>query len=219
MLAMKQTSYNYALITVIVNFGMGSKVLAKAKQCGLSGGTLIIAKGTAKSRLLEFLELYEARKEIVLMAAECCMAHDVIEKLDREFKFMKKGHGIAILAPVASIFGTSRCQCVGKPMKGEIMYKSVLTIIDRGRAEAVIEAAENAGSRGGTIINARGAGIHETKKLFSMEIEPEKEIVMIVAEDTKIEAIVQSIREHLGIDEPGKGIIFVQDVIKAYGLS
>ena len=99
------------------------------------------------------------------------------------------------------------------------MYQAIYTIVDRGRAQAVIEAAERAGSRGGTVINARGSGIHETSKLFAMEIEPEKEIVLIVSQKQKTSEIVAAIREELGIDEPGKGIVFVQDVSEAFGLN
>ena len=99
------------------------------------------------------------------------------------------------------------------------MYQAIYTIVDRGRAQAVIEAAERVGSRGGTVINARGSGIHETSKLFSMEIEPEKEIVLIVAQTQKTSDIVSAIREELGIDEAGKGIVFVQDVSEAFGLN
>ncbi len=69
-----------------------------------------------------------------------------------------------------------------------------------------------------TIINARGSGIHETNKIFSMEIEPEKEVVLLISEKTLTKQIISSIKEQLQIDEPGKGIIFVQDINKAYGL-
>jgi len=51
-----------------------------------------------------------------------------------------------------------------------------------------------------------------------MEIEPEKEIVLILAENSVTDAIVSSIRENMNIDEPGKGIIFVQSINKTYGL-
>jgi len=81
-----------------------------------------------------------------------------------------------------------------------------------------MDVATKSGSRGGTIINARGSGIHETQKLFAMEIEPEKEIVLIIAKNEITELIVTSIREELKIDEPGKGIIFIQEVSKTYGL-
>lgn len=81
-----------------------------------------------------------------------------------------------------------------------------------------MEAATKAGSRGGTIINARGSGIHETHTLFAMAIEPEKEIVLILSENNTTEAIVAAIRQELRVDEPGNGIIFVLDVNETYGL-
>ena len=81
-----------------------------------------------------------------------------------------------------------------------------------------MKAANKAGSRGATIINGRGSGIHETSKVFAMEIEPEKEIVLIISPSNLTDSIVSSIRDELKINEPGNGIIFVQDVNKAYGL-
>ena len=82
----------------------------------------------------------------------------------------------------------------------------------------MIDAATEAGAKGGTIINARGSGIHETSKVFSMEIEPEKEIVLILSRTESTDAIAAAIRDKLKIDEPGNGIIFIQDVNRTYGL-
>ena len=98
------------------------------------------------------------------------------------------------------------------------MYNLICIIVERGFAEDVIDAAKAAGSRGGTVIHGRGSGIHETSKLFAMEIEPEKEIVIIVSEKTVTDGIVASIRDKMKIDEPGKGVIFVQNVTATYGL-
>ncbi|HOA17575.1 MAG TPA: P-II family nitrogen regulator, partial [Fervidobacterium sp.] len=79
-------------------------------------------------------------------------------------------------------------------------------------------AANKAGAKGGTIINARGSGIHESGKILSMEIEPEKEIVMILSESDTTENIVSAIKDAIKIDEPGNGILFVQDVNRTYGI-
>jgi nitrogen regulatory protein PII len=98
------------------------------------------------------------------------------------------------------------------------MYKAIFTIVDRGKAEAVIDSAKNAGAKGGTIINGRGSGIHEQQTLFSFPIDPEKEIVLVIAETDNTEKIVKSIRDNLNIDEPGKGIMFVLDVNETCGL-
>lgn len=98
------------------------------------------------------------------------------------------------------------------------MYHVINVIVDKGRAEKVIDAANQAGSTGGTIINARGSGTHETSKLFAMDVEPERELVMIISECEKTDHIVASIRDHLKLDEPGNGIMFIQDANKTYGL-
>lgn len=52
----------FHLIYVIVDYGLGSKVLQSAKKMGVSGGTVFHGKGTANSSLLKFLSLYEERK-------------------------------------------------------------------------------------------------------------------------------------------------------------
>jgi len=207
------------LICVIVNCGHGSKVLKTARHYGVNGGTIFIGRGTVHNRLLEFLSLYDVRKEIVLMAAESSVAESAVETLNEEMHFDRPHHGIAFSMPITRIIGSRCISCESTSVRGENdMYNAIVTIVDKGRAEDVIEAAEKAGSTGGTIINARGAGVHETSKLFSMEIEPEKEIVLILANKESTDRIAESINESLKIDEPGKGIIFIQEVSKTYGL-
>ena len=98
------------------------------------------------------------------------------------------------------------------------MYKCIYIVVDKGMGEEVIEVANKAGSRGGTIISGRGSGIHETKKLFSMEIEPEKDVVMILAEEDIFKNITDAIKKEIKLDVPGKGIMFANDVTNAYGM-
>ncbi len=209
------------LLSVIVNFGLGSKVLKIAKQNGILGGTIFLGKGTANSHLLEILDLSDVRKEIVLMVAEKSIASQAIEEINRRFDFNKPKHGIAYTIPITSLLGAS-CGNYYNLKEGRgvenTMYHAIFTVVDKGNAETVIDAATSAGSRGATIINARGSGIHENNMLFSMAIEPEKEIVMILAKSELTEAIVAAIRENLKIDDPGNGIMFIQDVNKTYGL-
>lgn len=207
-------------ICIIVNFGLGSRILRAAKHAGISGGTVLLGKGTVKNRILEFLCISDVRKEIVLMVAGKNKAKQVLEKLNIEFKFEKPNHGIAFTTSVCYLAGTRSCKSdiSGEERGVYDMYQMITVIVDKGKAENVIDAATSAGSTGGTIINARGSGIHETSKLFSMDIEPEKELVMILSEKEKTETIVSSIREALNIDEPGMGIMYVQDVSKTYGL-
>lgn len=210
------------LIWAIVNFGKGSKMMQAAKKFGISGGTIFLAKGTANNSMAEFLGLSEIRKEIIMMGANKKTARSVLEALDTKFNFDKPNHGIAFITAVSEMIGSVGCKATETDIeerREEAMYCAITVVVEKGKAEEVIDAATAAGSRGGTIINARGSGIHETSKLFFMDIEPEKEIVLILSERKGAQAIIASIGEKLDIEKPGKGIIFVQEVSKVYGLA
>lgn len=213
--------FDIELICMIINFGLGSKLLKSAKHHGISGGTIVLGKGTVNSRILDFIGLSDIRKEIIYMAAKKKTAYQALEELNKEYEFNKPNHGIAFTTSICSIFGTKSIACdYRKDERGadNIMYHIITTIVDKGKAEDVVTAATKAGSKGGTIINARGSGIHETSKLFHMDIEPEKEIVIILSEADKTEGIVSLIRDNLKIDEAGNGIIYVQDANRTYGI-
>lgn len=211
----------FELIYAVLSYGMGSKFMHKAKKYGVSGGTILPGKGTVQNPFLNFLSLNDERKEIVVMATDIHTAKDALEKLNHDFHFEKPNKGIVFTMPLMEVIGSShqkRVEVKAEERESESMYQLITTIVDRGKAEEVIDAAKQAGSKGGTIINARGSGVHETIKLFNMEIEPEKEMVLIISKTDVTEKIVTSIREKLEIDKPGRGVIFIQNVNKAYGI-
>lgn len=211
---------HFGLIYVIVDYGKGSKILHKAKECGMPAGTIFLGRGTVNNSILRFLSLYDERKEIILMGADYYLAEKVLQALDQKFEFKKPHHGIAFFVPIVDIVGSSFCKGEDVEEEGgsKQMYQLIVTIVNRGKAEDVVEAAQSPGSKGGTIVNARGSGIHETGKLFNMEIEPEKEMVLILSKEKVTPAIVSSIEEKLEINKPGNGIIFVQNVVRTCGI-
>lgn len=214
------TSNNIELIFVIVNKGIAYKIVKEAKKQGVKGATTTMGKGTASNKLLNYIGLGDIRREIVLMVAPSDIANTAIDALNKKFEFSKPNHGIAFTITVSKVFGTTSCQTEDNYMKGseKQMYNLITIIVEKGNAEDVMDAAKKAGAKGGTIVNARGSGIHETTTLFNMEIEPEKEIVLIISKKEETDPIVNKIQEDFNIDEPGKGIVFIQGINKAYGL-
>ena len=213
----------FNLHVVIVHHGLGSKVMHLAKECGIPGGTVILGKGTAQNRLLKYLALADYRKEIVLVLGKQSHGELFLKKVTEKLKFKKPNSGIAFSIPVNQIIG-SNYGANARPRKntngGEEMdmYQSIFVIVDRGNAKEVVDAANDSGAKGATVINARGSGIHETSKLFAFEIEPEKEIVMILVKRDITEKVTKAIKERSSIDEAGKGIMFVQSVDEVYGI-
>lgn len=219
----KLEGLSLALNLVIVQSGMGNKVIAFAESLGMRGATVILGKGTIKNSWLKFLELNASSKEIVLFLCTREKGEAFLTKASAHFMFHKPNHGIAVSIPVTRAMGhhpvdkgTSFSE--EEERGGKTMYNTVIAVVDKGRAEKVIDAATEAGARGATIINARGSGLHETSKIFAIEIEPEKELVLMVVEEGITEVVCENINNKLEIAKPGKGVLFVQSVNKAYGL-
>ncbi|RRD96134.1 P-II family nitrogen regulator [Clostridiales bacterium COT073_COT-073] len=209
----------FELIYAVVSYGMGSKLMQKAKKYGIRGGTILPGRGTVQNRILNFFSLYDERKEIVMLGTDRKTAQSALAKLNQDFRFEKPNKGIVFTTLMCEIIGSSHQQREETIEEGENkMYQLITTIVNRGKAEDVIDAAKAAGSKGGTIINARGSGVHETMKLFNMDIEPEKEMVLVLSKADVTDKIIASIREKLEIDKPGNGVIFLQNVHQAYGI-
>ena len=82
----------------------------------------------------------------------------------------------------------------------------IVTIVVDGRGEDVLHATRQAGAHGGTIINGRGIGIHETKKILGIPIEPRKDIVLTVTPSRDTQRLLSVITEAVNLNAPGNGI-------------
>lgn len=208
------------LVCAIVNCGLGSKVIKIAKQNQITGGTVMIGRGIGCNGFLNFFGLSEVRKEIVFMIALGESVSRTMEDLKEELELYKKNHGVAFTMPLHGVVGAHNISYRKEEQERREtdMYQAITIVVDKGKAEDVIAAAVKAGAKGGTIINGRGSGVHETEKLFNLEIEPEKEIIFILAKKESVDAIIDSVRNDFHIDEPGKGIIYTQDIGQVYGI-
>lgn len=97
-------------------------------------------------------------------------------------------------------------------------FKLIITIVNSGHTDEVLDAAKEKGAEGGTILNAKGMGIHEDVKFFGVAIEPEKEVVLTLIDETKTDAVLENIILRAGLDTPGRGIAFVLPVDRAAGI-
>lgn len=71
-------------------------------------------------------------------------------------------------------------------------YQMILCIVNSGFSETVMEAAKEAGARGGTVIHARGTANKEAEQFFHITIQPDKEIVMILVTDGIKDAVLHA---------------------------
>lgn len=95
-------------------------------------------------------------------------------------------------------------------------YSLIITVVNRGFSDAVMDAARAEGAHGGTILHARGSGVHEAEKFFGISIQPEKELVLTLVQQHLKQPIMHAICEKAGLGTAGKGLSFsvpVEDVM------
>ncbi len=209
------------LFCCIMDFGKGSKALKLSKKVGAIGGTIFLGKGTIKNEILNMLGMLDIRKEIFITIIDENLEDMFYEEMKNIFHLDKPNHGIAFSMSLKSLFKVDEKKILNTtPEKGvkNVDYEAVFVIVDKGMSDDVLKAAETGGSTGGTVIHARGSGTQEKEKLFNIVIEPEKDVVLILAKERQVKDIVCSIEDMLALSEPGRGIVFTLDVNRTLGL-
>ena len=104
-------------------------------------------------------------------------------------------------------------------------YKCILAVVNNGFSDEAMDAARAAGARGGTVLHGRGTVLHgrgtvskEAEKLFDIPIQPEKEIVMILAREEKLERLLRALYAAVGTSTAAQGIVFALPVDEAIGI-
>lgn len=95
----------------------------------------------------------------------------------------------------------------------------IVVIVNKGSTDLVMNAANQAGGRGGTISVARGTGNPEMAKFYGIAIQPEKEIVFIVVDAAIKDKVMKKIYDDAGIGTQGQGIIISLPITDAVGLT
>ncbi|QTJ51782.1 hypothetical protein B8A39_05655 [Dolosigranulum pigrum] len=212
------------LLVFIVNEHESKQLMIDARQRGVAGGTIIPAEGTIKNGFLRKLCLDSVRREICLILTPTAMATKVLDHIARTKQMHKKHHGIGAQLPLNNVLGLSNRQKERKtPLKqtereSQSMYQAIFTVVERGTAQEVMTVAEERGATGGTIIHGRGASSKDITTVFNMEIEPEKDILLIITATAQAPSIMNGIADHLNIEQENSGVMFTLDISELRGI-
>lgn len=89
--------------------------------------------------------------------------------------------------------------------------KVLYIIVNAGYATEIVDIARANGSTGATILNARGS-VPNPQTIFGITIDPEKEIVLIIAKKEVAQKIMESVKEKAGVGTPAHAISFYMPV-------
>ena len=99
---------------------------------------------------------------------------------------------------------------------GEVVC--IVAIVERGKADKIVEKAKETGAKGATILYGRGTGESEIKKLLNIHIESSKEVILILSKKCEYKPIFDALVEAGKLNDPGTGIIFTLEVGELIGL-
>lgn len=85
--------------------------------------------------------------------------------------------------------------------------KALYIIVNAGFASQIVDIARENGSTGATILNARGS-VANPQTIFGITIDPEKEIVLTIAEKDVAVKIMQEVKEKAGVGTSAHGLCF-----------
>lgn len=202
---------SYKLIVTIVPHTFGEFITSTANNSGASGGTILMARGTAANGVLQLLGLGDTAKDITYSIVEEGIKQKVCESIKSACDSKKKHFGVLFTVDLGDFIksGNAADFCKGeKVMENENNYQVINVIVNKGFSEDAMAAARKAGAGGGTIVSAKGTAKEGDAKFFGMKIVPEKEMLLILAPAEKKEGIVNAIKNLPCFAQAGSGIIF-----------
>jgi len=164
----------------------------------------LIGRGTATKNMLDLLGLSAREYHIIMTVADRERTAALIDEARRQLYIDAPGHGIIAATPIKSVGGGKTLSHLngGKPAEGapeiNYNYEIILAIANEGYTDAVMDAAREAGARGGTVLHGKGTGSTDAAKFFGVSIATEKEVIMIVARSSEKAAIMKSIINKAG---------------------
>ena len=91
----------------------------------------------------------------------------------------------------------------------------ITCIVQRGKADDIVLAAQAAGASGATVHFAKGSGIRERLGILGVAVEVEKEVISILSPTDHADHIFETMHKAAQLDTPGMGFMYITPVEKA----
>ena len=186
----------------------------------------IPSNGTAHAKTLSLLGLERTEKTMLFSAVSAKTLATLKRSLTVEMKIDLPNRGVAMAVPLSGIGGMRTLEYFmaaqtieteeteEKKMQSE--HELIVAIYEKGYTDLVMDAAREAGARGGTTIRAKGTGVG-AEKFFGISLAEEKEIVFIVSRGEKKKDIMKAIMQKAGVDTKAHALVFSLPVSETAG--
>jgi len=194
-----------------------------------------VGRGTANSEILNLLGIGSGEKAVILCLEQEIGVQVLMKEVRKELKVYGPGAGIAFTVPLSAVNDpilmvfkqsilknenlSGKNSDKGANMASKHSHDLIVSIVNHGYTDELMNKAREAGARGGTVLHARGTAHEGPVKFFGISVQDEKEIILILSEYDKKVPIMQTISENYGLNTKAQGLIFSLPVDNVIGLS
>ncbi len=208
----------FNVMTLIISEHQANHFIDIIKEKSLYDGIVFLAKGTVKNSFLNLIGLKNQKMRLIDVLIESENSKEIMDYTAEKLKLNEPNHGIAYLTSRRMVKDEKGESNASNTIGEKTMFKKITVIVNRGMADDVMDIARESGARGGTILHGKGTGTKNAAKLFGMEVEPEKELVLIIVPTEIEEKVVKNLYDNLEMQNSGNGILFVEDITDVRGI-
>lgn len=161
------------------------------------------------------------------------LVQPLFETMNRQLSFRHRGGGIAITIPVSGcqshvlqILNNAARDEIKEALKGDeeemrekSEYSLVWVSVASGYSDDVVDAARNAGAKGGTVIKGRRRSSEQVSHHFGISMQEEQDFVMIVVPREKKNETMAAITSVCGLGTDAHGVVLALPVDDVMGLA
>ncbi len=217
------------LLFTIIQRSDGAEYERFYSDHGVQVSYSLLCNGTAHARTLSLLGIEKTEKTMLLSVVSEMTLKSLKRDLTVEMKIDLPNRGVAMAVPMSGIGGIRTLEYMtcgqelemeeskkseGKRMQSD--YELIVAIYEKGYTDLVMDAAREAGARGGTTVRGKGTGAG-AEKFFGLSLAEEKEIVFIVSDQAKKKEIMKTIMQKAGVDTKAHALVFSLPVSETAG--
>ena len=228
------------LITMIVDRNHTERLEDFLREKRVHLHYMFNAMGSASSEVFKSLGLSGTEKTVCLCVEPAVRAFPLTRSVADRLALTRPGNGIAFITPVTAVSAAISSQIsaeleylnerldkwmdkgleeLREGSKVDIEYSLILSVINQGFSETLMDAAHSVGVLGGTIVYARRTSVEEKVKFFGVTLQAEKEIVAIVVPRAKKKELMEVITKKCGLNTEAHGIVIALPVEHCVGLN
>ncbi|MDR0456559.1 MAG: hypothetical protein LBH20_07760 [Treponema sp.] len=193
-------------------------------------------RGTANSDILDILGIGAGEKAIITCLEQVVGVPVLMKEVRKKLKVYGPGAGIAFTIPLSAIndpallifkqsihknekIASGYPEGEGVNMANKFSHDLIISVVNQGYSDELMNTAREAGASGGTVLNARGQAHQGAVKFFGVSVQDEKEIILILTSREKKVSIMHAVSEAHGLNSKAQGIVFSLPVDDVLGLS